>query len=101
MLTVVLVKLVKNHSPVVVFQLFKCVIFCHFQVTRGLTINVLDVNDNRPRFSQNQYQARVREDATAGQPVTTVTVRDIIRGIMNRWGGGSFNAGQPVTTRGG
>ena len=43
-------------------------------------VKLQDGNDNDPRFSQSNYQARVPENAQAGQPVTTVTATDLDSG---------------------
>lgn len=47
-------------------------------------ITIEDVNDNRPVFSPNTYQARVREDAGKGVTVTTVTAKDDDTGPFGR-----------------
>ncbi|XP_073463897.1 protocadherin Fat 1 isoform X4 [Aquarana catesbeiana] len=41
-----------------------------------VTINVTDVNDNSPVFSQSTYNAVVGEDAVSGQPVLMVVADD-------------------------
>ncbi|KAM9329220.1 protocadherin Fat 1 [Gastrophryne carolinensis] len=41
-----------------------------------ITINVTDVNDNSPVFSQSTYNAVIGEDAVSGQPVLMVVADD-------------------------
>ncbi|XP_063811014.1 cadherin EGF LAG seven-pass G-type receptor 2-like isoform X2 [Pseudophryne corroboree] len=41
-----------------------------------VSIQVLDVNDNAPQFTQNEYQARLNEDAVVGTSVLTVLALD-------------------------
>lgn len=38
-----------------------------------VTIELMDVNDNAPAFSQNIYNVLVSEDASVGQTITRVT----------------------------
>ena len=42
-------------------------------------MTVLDVNDNIPEFSQNQYEFNLREHSPVGEalPIVTATDRDI------------------------
>jgi hypothetical protein len=42
----------------------------------SITINILDVNDNRPQFTANQYSKTVREDAVIGFGIVTVSATD-------------------------
>ncbi|KAM4700821.1 cadherin EGF LAG seven-pass G-type receptor 2 isoform 2-T2 [Discoglossus pictus] len=42
----------------------------------AVTIQVLDVNDNDPEFTQHEYQARLNEDAAVGTSVLTVRAVD-------------------------
>ncbi|XP_032892988.1 cadherin EGF LAG seven-pass G-type receptor 3 isoform X1 [Amblyraja radiata] len=42
----------------------------------SVTITVMDVNDNRPEFTQKEYFIRLNEDATVGTSVLTVTAVD-------------------------
>ncbi|KAM4809573.1 LOW QUALITY PROTEIN: protocadherin Fat 1 [Rhinophrynus dorsalis] len=42
----------------------------------SVNINVTDVNDNSPVFSQNTYTAVIGEDAVSGQPVSMVVADD-------------------------
>lgn len=39
-----------------------------------VTIDLMDVNDNAPTFSQDIYNVLVSEDASVGQMVTRVTI---------------------------
>lgn len=39
-----------------------------------VTIDLMDVNDNAPTFSQDIYNVLVSEDAFVGQTVTRVTI---------------------------
>lgn len=39
-----------------------------------VTIELMDVNDNAPAFSQDIYNVLVSEDASVGQTITKVTV---------------------------
>ena len=42
-----------------------------------IQIEVLDINDNAPKFDKPTYTATVREDADLNHPVLTVTANDI------------------------
>ncbi|XP_068125539.1 cadherin EGF LAG seven-pass G-type receptor 2 isoform X2 [Hyperolius riggenbachi] len=42
----------------------------------AVTVQVLDVNDNAPEFTQSEYQARLNEDAAVGTSVLTVLALD-------------------------
>ena len=44
--------------------------------TTTVTVTVVDVNDNNPQFTQNVYQAVVREDVSVGYSITSVNARD-------------------------
>ncbi|NWY96132.1 PCDGH protein, partial [Loxia curvirostra] len=44
--------------------------------TIRIRINVTDANDNPPVFEQNEYRARLREDATPGSRVVNVSASD-------------------------
>lgn len=39
-----------------------------------VTIELMDINDNAPTFSQDIYNVLVSEDASVGQTVTRVTI---------------------------
>ena len=41
-----------------------------------LTINILDINDNAPEFTESEYQARINESVATGSYVTQVGARD-------------------------
>lgn len=42
-----------------------------------VNVNVTDINDNTPVFSQDVYATVIGEDATLGQPVVTVMAEDV------------------------
>lgn len=42
--------------------------------TATVVVNVLDVNDNRPIFDQDQYVVRVKESAKAADEIIMLTV---------------------------
>ena len=46
-----------------------------------VTIELMDVNDNAPTFSQDIYNVLVGEDASVGQTITRVTASRIITDI--------------------
>ncbi|XP_061900005.1 protocadherin alpha-5-like isoform X3 [Entelurus aequoreus] len=48
--------------------------------TLELNVNVLDVNDNTPSFSQALYKARVKEDALSGSLVIQLSATDLDEG---------------------
>ncbi len=41
-----------------------------------LTINILDINDNAPEFTESEYRARINESVATGSFVTQVAARD-------------------------
>ena len=45
--------------------------------TATITVQVLDVNDNLPKFENPSYKATVNESALPGTIVTTITATDI------------------------
>ena len=49
-----------------------------------LTVNVIDYNDNAPRFSDTQVIRSISEGVSIGTPVTTVTANDPDSGINGR-----------------
>ncbi|XP_054751092.2 cadherin EGF LAG seven-pass G-type receptor 2-like [Lytechinus pictus] len=44
--------------------------------TTTVTVTVIDVNDNKPQFTQNVYQGIVREDVDVGYSILSVMARD-------------------------
>jgi len=46
-----------------------------------LNISIIDVNDNRPRFTNSTYEATVREDAVIGHSVLTLQAVDSDVGV--------------------
>ena len=40
--------------------------------SRDVIITVIDVNDNDPKFTADQYQGKIAEDASVGSPVVQV-----------------------------
>uniref|UniRef100_A0A3B4WBN0 Protocadherin 2 alpha b 9 n=1 Tax=Seriola lalandi dorsalis TaxID=1841481 RepID=A0A3B4WBN0_SERLL len=44
--------------------------------TLNVSITVLDINDNRPMFSQNNYQTEIYENVSVGTTVTKVNATD-------------------------
>ncbi|XP_031559365.1 cadherin EGF LAG seven-pass G-type receptor 2-like [Actinia tenebrosa] len=44
--------------------------------TSQMTVTVLDINDNPPKFSKSEYQASISEKATFGSSVLQVTAKD-------------------------
>ena len=40
------------------------------------SVSVININDNKPQFSQEYYEAEISEDTTNRQTVTTVTATD-------------------------
>ena len=49
-----------------------------------LTINVLDINDNAPKFILSEYLARINESAETGSFVVQVSASDVDEGDNNR-----------------
>lgn len=45
-----------------------------FSATADIVINLLDTNDNVPKFTSEYYIARVPENSPGGSVVVTVTV---------------------------
>ncbi|XP_030224426.1 protocadherin alpha-2 isoform X12 [Gadus morhua] len=46
-----------------------------------IIVNVIDVNDNNPVFSESLYKARVTENAPLGTSILTITATDLDEGI--------------------
>ncbi|ELW54095.1 Protocadherin beta-18 [Tupaia chinensis] len=49
--------------------------------TTQVLIDILDINDNAPEFSQPLYQVQIPENSPVGSIVTTVSARDLDTGI--------------------
>lgn len=49
-----------------------------------LLVKITDVNDERPRFSQQVYYANISEDAARGTTVRRVTASDLDFLILNK-----------------
>lgn len=45
-----------------------------FNTTAFVQLNILDVNDNDPKFVKTEYTADIREDKIMGTRVVNVTV---------------------------
>ncbi|XP_053307080.1 cadherin-related family member 1 [Spea bombifrons] len=54
-----------------------------FSSTAEITIHLLDINDNVPKFSSEYYIARIPENSPGGSNVVAVTATDLDSGI---WG---------------
>ncbi|XP_071982915.1 cadherin EGF LAG seven-pass G-type receptor 3 isoform X3 [Engystomops pustulosus] len=69
----------------------------------SVTITILDVNDNRPEFSQREYFIRLNEDASVGTSVLSVTAidRDVNSIISYQITGGNTRNRFAITTQGG
>ncbi|KAI4895787.1 hypothetical protein NFI96_030857, partial [Prochilodus magdalenae] len=48
--------------------------------TLRITVNVIDVNDNRPVFNQPLYKVKVRENAPVGTKIMSLTATDLDEG---------------------
>ncbi len=51
-----------------------------FSATADIVINLLDTNDNTPKFSSEFYIARIPENSPGGSTVVSVTVSS-----LNSW----------------
>ena len=49
-----------------------------------LVVKIIDVNDERPQFSQQVYYANVSEDASRGTTVRRVTATDLDFLVLNK-----------------
>ena len=49
-----------------------------------VTVNLIDVNDNRPSFSSAVYESSVLENSTQGVIVTQVSATDLDSGVNGR-----------------
>ncbi|XP_018429359.1 PREDICTED: cadherin EGF LAG seven-pass G-type receptor 3-like [Nanorana parkeri] len=69
----------------------------------SVTITVLDVNDNRPEFTQKEYFIRLNEDASVGTSVLSVTAidRDINSPISYQITGGNTRNRFAISTQSG
>ncbi|XP_068114960.1 cadherin-related family member 1 isoform X2 [Hyperolius riggenbachi] len=54
-----------------------------FSSTADITIHLLDINDNVPKFSSEYYVARIPENSPGGSNVVAVTATDLDSGL---WG---------------
>ena len=68
--------------------MYAMTVSCDLAVNSSLTlsatttvyINIIDINDNGPIFTNSSYVASVAEDANVGDVVTTVTANDVDTG---------------------
>ncbi|XP_063282292.1 cadherin EGF LAG seven-pass G-type receptor 3 isoform X2 [Pelobates fuscus] len=69
----------------------------------SVTITVLDVNDNRPEFTQREYFIRLNEDAAVGTSVLSVTAidRDVNSAITYQITGGNVRNRFSISSQGG
>ncbi|KAM8930807.1 cadherin EGF LAG seven-pass G-type receptor 3 [Pelodytes ibericus] len=69
----------------------------------SVTITILDVNDNRPEFTQREYFIRLNEDATVGTSVLSVTAidRDVNSAIAYQITGGNVRNRFSISSQGG
>lgn len=69
----------------------------------SVTITVMDVNDNRPEFTQKEYFIRLNEDAAVGTSVLSVTAidRDVNSAISYQITGGNTRNRFAISTQGG
>uniref|UniRef100_U3K0S8 Uncharacterized protein n=1 Tax=Ficedula albicollis TaxID=59894 RepID=U3K0S8_FICAL len=69
----------------------------------SVTVTVMDVNDNRPEFTQKEYFIRLNEDAAVGTSVLSVTAvdRDVNSAITYQITGGNTRNRFAISTQGG
>ncbi|XP_069062320.1 cadherin EGF LAG seven-pass G-type receptor 3 [Pleurodeles waltl] len=69
----------------------------------SVTITVMDVNDNRPEFTQKEYHIRLNEDAVVGTNVLSVTAvdKDVNSAISYQITGGNVRNRFAISTQGG
>ncbi|XP_041417672.1 cadherin EGF LAG seven-pass G-type receptor 3 isoform X1 [Xenopus laevis] len=69
----------------------------------GVTITIMDVNDNRPEFTQREYFIRLNEDAAVGTSVLSMTAidRDVNSAITYQITGGNTRNRFAISTQGG
>ena len=75
-----LIKLRRRRS----FVLFAIARNGQFRTFAEVTVNVIDINDNRPYFEQNCYQVNVTETTALGTTVATILAHDLDIEIANR-----------------
>ncbi|XP_041446777.1 cadherin EGF LAG seven-pass G-type receptor 3-like isoform X1 [Xenopus laevis] len=68
----------------------------------GVTITIMDVNDNRPEFTQREYFIRLNEDASVGTSVLSMTAidRDVNSAITYQITGGNTRNRFAISTQG-
>ena len=47
----------------------------HFSDTVSVTLNIIDVNDNDPKFTKTSYSVSVPENSVQGTSITQIQVR--------------------------
>ena len=47
----------------------------HFSNTVNVTLNIIDVNDNDPKFTKTSYSVSVPENSVQGTSITQIQVR--------------------------
>ena len=51
----------------------------HFSNTVNVTLNIIDVNDNDPKFTETNYSVSVPENSKQGTNITRIQVRQANR----------------------
>ena len=51
----------------------------HFSDTVSVTLNIIDVNDNDPKFTETNYSVSVPENSVQGTSITQIQVRQANR----------------------
>ena len=51
----------------------------HFSDTVSVTLNIIDVNDNDPKFTEKNYSVSVPENSKRGTNITRIQVRQANR----------------------
>ena len=51
----------------------------HFSNTVSVTLNIIDVNDNDPKFTETSYSVSVPENSVQGTSITQIQVRQANR----------------------
>ncbi|XP_072515620.1 protocadherin alpha-2-like [Salminus brasiliensis] len=49
--------------------------------TLHITVNVIDVNDNKPVFNKSLYKVKIKENTAVGTKITSLTATDLDEGI--------------------